>query len=83
MTPHLCAELAAIRPLTLAGALDEYAATVHAMTDEQLLREVARVEALPGSGFRQRANDEVELRDRLRWLAFVDSFRPVGRWGCS
>ncbi|MGN9802025.1 hypothetical protein [Micromonospora sp. L32] len=62
MSPRLCAELAAIRPVTVAEACTEYAANVHAMTDEQLAREVARVEALPGCEFRRLANAEADER---------------------
>ncbi|MFE9955876.1 hypothetical protein [Micromonospora sp. NPDC005299] len=72
MSPRLCAELAAIRPLTVAEACAEYAAHVGAMTDEQLAREVARVEALPGCEFRRIAN---EVADERR-----TAMAPPTRW---
>jgi hypothetical protein len=62
VSPRLSAELAAIRPVTAAEARDEYAAVVHRMTDEQLAREVARVEALQGCEFRRLANAEYDRR---------------------
>ena len=78
MSPRLCAELAAIRPLTAAEARDEYAAVVHAMTDEQLAREVARLEALPGAEFRRLANEEADGR-QFR-AALLAAMAPPTRW---
>ena len=78
MSPRLCAELANIRPLTAAEARDEYAAVAHAMTDEQLAREIARVEALPGSEFRRLANDEAD--ERRNHAALLAAMAPPTRW---
>ncbi|MFG2165552.1 hypothetical protein [Micromonospora chersina] len=78
MSPRLCAELAAIKPLTASEARTEYAAVVHDMTDEQLAREIARVEALPGCEFRRLANEEYDARQfRAELLA---AMAPPTRW---
>ena len=78
VSPRLCAELAAIRPLTPAEARQEYAAHLHGMTDERLAREVARLEALPGCEFRRLANDEYDARAYRAALAAA--MAPPTRW---
>src|SRR5690606_29368350 len=55
-------ERAAIRPVTVADACGEYADRLRAMTDEQVDREAARVEALPGCEFRRLAAAEFDRR---------------------
>ncbi|MGC1213261.1 MAG: hypothetical protein WA890_18575 [Micromonospora sp.] len=81
MNARLCAELRAIKPVTDDDICTKYTAQVKAMTDEQLAREVARVEALPGSGYRRIANDEADRRTATAWTALVDRMRPAGTWG--
>lgn len=78
MSPRLCAELAAIRPLTADQARTEYAAHLGDMTDERLAREVARLEALPGGEFRRLANDEYDARAYRAALAAA--MAPDTRW---
>lgn len=71
MNARLCAELRAIRPVDRSGAVDEYAARVAQMSNEQLQHEIERVEALPGNEFRRAANGEFDGRRYRAALAAV------------